>query len=84
MKTGQELGYHNGNKSSEMHNGCVGCENLENCGGKKADDMPLPNLQRIRTDMKKFVCHSFVTEFAPRPPDPKAARRDFGEAAVQY
>jgi hypothetical protein len=81
-ETEQKLG-HNG-KEKVLHSGCQGCFETEKCGGKNPGDLPLPNMRRLPNAGKKFECHSLMSDFAPRPPDPKETRRQFGEAAIQY
>lgn len=81
MKTEQKLGH---NSNGELHDGCVGCDEVGKCGGKKSTDLPLPNLRRLRESVKKFECHSLVAEFVARPPNDKETRRRYGETALQY
>jgi hypothetical protein len=67
----------------ERHHNCRGCFDFHDCEiASNPDQLKRIPVKRAASNEKFFSCHSLHA--VARPPDPKDARRTYGEAAVQH
>lgn len=73
----------NPQRSSEI---CKGCFKKDGCGltGRPSETMHLQVKRSTGSGTLRFECHTIFEDAASKPPDTRAARREHGEAGVQY